>query len=321
MEPKNQNSYTPILILFVYRGYGLDHSNSVVDFQRDALKKTGLKVDCFPIRKGGSKGYLQSWRELWAVIKRCDYNLIHAHYSFSGYIAALASQKPVVCSLMGSDVLQQKTWGRCLTKFFNRFFWQAVIVKNKEMQRELKNSVCIPNGVDFENFNEIPKAESQKKVGFDSDFKHIIFVAQQPDVYVKNLVLAQKAIPLIQDESICLHTVSDVAFEVLPYFYNAADLLLLTSISEGSPNVIKEAMACNCPIVATDVGDIREVVTGVEGCFLTEFDPKDVAAKIKQALAFNGRTNGREKIRHLDNRRVAKKIINVYKSVLKQISG
>ncbi len=308
-------------ILFVYRGYGPYYSNSVVDFQRYGLEKIGFKVDCFPTRKGGLKGYFDSWRSLYIIIRQHDYDLIHAHYSLSGYIAALASPKPVICSLMGSDVFQQNIWGRSLLKIFSRVGWQSVIVKNKEMKYGLENSVCIPNGVDFENFNEIPKAESQKKVGFDPDFKHIIFVAHQPDLYVKNLVLAQKAISLIQDESICLHTVSDVAFEVLPYFYNAADLLLLTSISEGSPNVIKEAMACNCPIVATDVGDIREVVTGGEGCFLTEFDPKDVAAKIKQALAFNGRTNGREKIRHLDNLRVAKKIINVYKSVLNKISG
>jgi glycosyltransferase involved in cell wall biosynthesis len=251
------------------------------------------------------------------MISRGNYDLIHAHYSFSGYIAALASQKPVVCSLMGSDVFQQKIWGRCLTKLFSRFFWQGTIVKNTEMQRELKKSVCIPNGVDFENFRQIPKVEALKKTGFDPDFRHIIFVAQQPNAYVKNLPLAKKAVAQLKNNSICLHTVSGIAFEMLPYFFNAADLLLLTSLSEGSPNVIKEAMACNCPIVATDVGDIREIVKGTRGCFLTGFDSADVAEKITLALAFKGRTNGRENIRHLGNRLIARKIINVYKSVLK----
>ena len=203
-----------------------------------------------------------------------------------------------------------------MTKFFSWFFWQVVIVKNKQMQQELKKSVCIPNGVDLENFRQISRAEALRKTGFDPDLRHIIFVAQQPEANVKNLPLAQKAVALLNDESICLHTISDVGFEMLPYFFNSADLLLLTSFSEGSPNVIKEAMACNCPIVATDVGDIREVVKGTQGCFLTGFDPVDVAEKIKLAMAFKVRTNGREKIRHLDNRFIAQKIINVYRSVL-----
>jgi teichuronic acid biosynthesis glycosyltransferase TuaC len=308
-------------ILFVYRGYSPDLSNSVVDFQRHALEKMGLKVDCYPIRKGGFKGYFQSWKELREMISKCDHDLIHAHYSFSGYVAALATRKPVVCSFMGSDVLQQKRGGEWVTAFFSRFFWKVVIVKSKHMQQKVKNAIGIPNGVDFDNFREISRTEALQNTGFDPDFKHVIFVAQQPESYVKNLSLAQKAVFRIKDKPICLHTVSGVGFEMLPYYYSAADLLVLTSLTEGSPNVIKEAMACNCPIVATDVGDIREVVKGTQGCFLTGFDPADVAEKIRLALAFKGRTNGREKIGHLDNRRIAKKIINVYKKVLQQMSG
>ena len=303
-------------ILFVYRGYSHDLSNSVVDFQRRSLEKEGLKIDCYPIRKGGFKGYFQSWKELRDMISRHDYNLIHAHYSFSGYIAALATRRPVVCSLMGSDVLQQKRAIKWLAAFFCRFFWKAVIVKSRHMQHKLNGATCMPNGVDFDNFREISRTEALKKTGFNPDFRHIIFVAQQPESYVKNLMLAQEALSILKDECIRLHTVSGVGFKMLPFYYNAADLLLLTSLTEGSPNVIKEAMACNCPIVATDVGDIREVVKGTKGCFLTGFDPKDVAEKIKLALAFKGRTNGREKIAHLDNRFIAQKIINVYKSAL-----
>jgi teichuronic acid biosynthesis glycosyltransferase TuaC len=65
---------------------------------------------------------------------------------------------------------------------------------------------------------------------------------------------------------------------------NAADLLLLTSLTEGSPQVIKEAMACNCPIVATDVGDIREIIGYTDGCYITTFKPSDVAVKIQAAF-------------------------------------
>ena len=79
--------------------------------------------------------------------------------------------------------------------------------------------------------------------------------------------------------------------------------MILTSFSEGSPQIIKESMACNCPIVSTDVGDVRDVIGETEGCYICSYDPKDVADKIKLALTYSeekGRTNGRKRIIELD---------------------
>ena len=101
-------------------------------------------------------------------------------------------------------------------------------------------------------------------------------------------------------------------------YFNASDLVLLTSFWEGSPNVIKEAMACNVPIVSTDVGDVKEVIGKTEGCYITSFDPEDVAEKIKLALKFGKRTTGIEDIKHLESSLIAKKIIKIYKSVLEK---
>ena len=103
-------------------------------------------------------------------------------------------------------------------------------------------------------------------------------------------------------------------------YLNAADALVLTSLWEGSPNVIKEAMACNLPIVSTDVGDVKEVIGDTEGCYITSYEPSDVAGKIKLALDFGKRTNGREKIKHLEINTIAKRIIDVYNEVLQKKS-
>ena len=99
---------------------------------------------------------------------------------------------------------------------------------------------------------------------------------------------------------------------------NAADLLLLTSLWEGSPNIVKEAMACNCPIVTTDVGDVRTVFGNIEGCFISNFDSDDVANKIERAILFGLRTEGRKKIidNELDSGSIAKKIIDLYQKSL-----
>lgn len=100
--------------------------------------------------------------------------------------------------------------------------------------------------------------------------------------------------------------------------HNAADVVLLTSLWEGSPNAIKEAMACNCPVVSTDVGDVREVIGNTEGCYISSFEPRDVAKKIQMALDFSKRTNGKQSIIELglDSKTVANKIINIYTKVI-----
>ncbi|MBM3189970.1 MAG: glycosyltransferase family 4 protein, partial [Chloroflexi bacterium] len=95
-----------------------------------------------------------------------------------------------------------------------------------------------------------------------------------------------------------------------------ADVLLLTSDHEGSPTVVKEAMACNLPIVSTKVGDVPQVIAGVEGCYLAEQTPDDLAEKVEAALAFGGRTRGREAIQHLQTEGEARRLIALYEEVL-----
>jgi glycosyltransferase involved in cell wall biosynthesis len=97
----------------------------------------------------------------------------------------------------------------------------------------------------------------------------------------------------------------------------------MTSIREGSPQIIKEAMACGCPIVTTDVGDVKKVISTIEGCYITSFNPYEIAEKIKIALEFsrkNKRTKGRKKIVELglNNEAIVSKLMNVYESVKKK---
>ena len=75
-------------------------------------------------------------------------------------------------------------------------------------------------------------------------------------------------------------------------------------------------MACNCPIVSTDVGDVREVIGKTEGCYICSYAPEDVAEKINMSLYFGKRTNGRDNIRHLEINVIPKRIIDVYKEVI-----
>ena len=98
----------------------------------------------------------------------------------------------------------------------------------------------------------------------------------------------------------------------------ACDAILMTSFTEGSPQVIKEAMACGCPIVSVDVGDVRERIEGIDGCYVSGREPKSIASCIKKALAYNGRTQGRKSIEHngLSNDVIAARIISIYEKLI-----
>jgi len=305
-----------IKVLHIYRGYGKGLKNTVVDNQIATLKGiSGFKIETYVLRKGGIE-YLRSIIKVRSFVKKQKIDIIHAHYSFSGFVAGLAfTGRPVICSLMGSDVFA-KAIERTITTVFRKFFWKVTIVKSKEMQKLVPHSKLVPNGVDMRNFRTIERDEAIKKVGFDGSKINILFVATMPDIPVKNLQLAQKAIRFLNNESkdnkYILHILSDVDYKDLPYYYNGANMLIMTSVSEGSPNVIKEAMACNCPIVATDVGDIRELTLGVSACNIVKYEIEDVAKAIKDVVSYNKRSNGRAKIQHLSSERIANEILKTY---------
>ena len=137
---------------------------------------------------------------------------------------------------------------------------------------------------------------------------------------MKNAPLAFKAIELLGADGVELLELKGYTREEISLLMCAADVLLLTSHTEGSPQVIKEAMACGCPIVSVDVGDVKERVDGVEGCYVTQSkDPRELADLLKKALAFEGRTKGRERIISdgLDNAFVARELIGIYERIIK----
>lgn len=306
-----------INVLFVSREKGKGQVGSIIKAQGESLKNDAV-VSYYSISGKGSVTYIKHIPKIRRYAKQHKIDVIHAHYSFSAYTAALAFSAPVICSLMGSDI-QVKGIKRILIKAFSLFFWKSVIVKSRRMKEKIniKNAIVIPNGVNRDIFNEIPPLRAFNEINLESDKKYILFLAN-PARLEKNFQLALKSFNLLEQKSdIELIPIYNVPHKEIPYYLSASMVLLLTSIWEGSPNVIKEAMACNCPIVSTDVGDVREVIGETEGCYLTSFEAEDVAEKLKMALDFGKRTNGREKIQHLDDRVIAERLIEVYRSVLK----
>jgi teichuronic acid biosynthesis glycosyltransferase TuaC len=299
--------------------------------QGGSIAALGVPVDFFPVISNGIGGYVKTIGPLRKHIRKTRPNIIHAHYGLCGIIALLARrQEKLVVSFMGDDIvgsnrkdgsisLRSRLFGR-LNAFLARKYYDFSIVKSKEMLEKGRFNAkveLIPNGVDLETMRPEDQRTARSKLNLDHGRKLIVFMAD-PRRAEKNFLLAEQAVSLLNDAAVDLLAVYNKPFSELVHYYNAADLLLCTSYHEGSPNIIKEAMACNCPIVSTPVGDVEWVVGDTEGCFLVSFDPADVAEKIRLALAFGARTRGRERIIEigLDAATVAERIKGIYSRLM-----
>jgi len=309
-------------VLFISSGNRGGRISPIVQSQMASLIEMGLSVESYPVMGKGMIGYLRNVSRLRNYVTcRSSYNIFHAHYSLSAFVATMAGCRPLIVSLMGSDTKTGRI-SRTVIQLLSAFFWSRCIVKSGQMRKDsgLRYARVIPNGVNMDLFRPVSKFEAQERLGFASRKNHVLF-GSDPDRPEKNYALAAAAVGRLNTNELEIHFLRNIEHEKVPLYLCACDVVLLTSKREGSPNVIKEAMACNCPIVSTDVGGVAWLFGSEPGHFLTTFDPEDVAAKIRAGLGFSqrdGRTRGRKRllVLGLDSKNVAGRIIQVYQTAL-----
>ena len=308
--------HSSLKVLIVCSG----NSGKVAPFiteQADALTTCcGVEHEYFIIVGKGIGGYLRNLPALKKKIREFSPDLIHAHYGLSGLLANLQRKIPVVTTYHGSDINNDKVYRISRLSIFLSKFNIFVSQKNFNKESVKTKAAIIPCGVDTELFKPEDKLIARKKLGFSDNEKLVLF-AGAFDNPVKNPELAQSVVAAMADVN--LLELKNCSREEVVLRMNAVDALLVTSHSEGSPQVIKEAMSCNCPIVSVDVGDVRYMIQYTDQCYICGYDAQEITGKLNDIFEYGKRTNGRNEIitRNLDQSSVAHQIYSIYKSVLK----
>ena len=282
--------------------------------QVESLRKIGVDVDVL---------FLDVRRAKWELVKGIArvrrvvgaYDLVHAHFGYNGIPACLQKTRPVVVSFCGTDIIHPRL--RPIARWVARRA-DACIVKSDHLRATLNHpATVIPNGVDLERFRPGDHQEARRRLGLRPDIRYALFVAN-PARPEKRYDLAEAALTAAGQSGMPLEilVLHNRPREEVPRYLNAADLLLLTSDWEGSPNAVKEAMACNLPVVATDVGDVRQILNGAHNCAVCEATPQALAEGIHNVLRNGARSDGRSRVAHLSADAVAVQILKVYRRVV-----
>jgi glycosyltransferase involved in cell wall biosynthesis len=297
--------------------------------QVDFLRRAGVEIEVFSFR--GAKrpmNYVQAWKRCQARLREGSFDLVHAQFGQSALLA-WPRRLPLVVTFHGCDIQGVKDAEGRMTlggRFLQRMCQviarraDAVIVVSERMRQFIPASVqapIIPTGLDFDKIPTMPRDAARRELGLSLSERLVLFVGS-PTEPVKRYPLAQQAVEVLnRTYPATLVLGSGRPHREILVLMNACDALVVTSIQEGSPGVVKEALACNLPIVSLNVGDVPFRVKGIAGCEICANEqPETIAASLERVLRRGERIRGREAVADLDERRLAARVIAVYQSVL-----
>lgn len=309
-----------------YKNNFVDHQLPFVTEQGEAIRALGNEVEFFLVRGN----YVKAVGALKKKIREFKPDIVHAHFGLSAITAELQGLVPVVTTFHNGET---HNWHvNLMSSLFSLRAKYVIYVAPhiREMSYfKARNYSIIPCGVTLEDCFLMEKAEARQRLGWDPEKKYVMFGGAFSDTR-KNYALLKDAVALMDGDIECIE-MRGLTREQCVLRMNAADVFALPTKNEGSPQALKEAMACNCPIVATDVADIKHLLGDLPGHYVLpnkkgnaawwkgdEHSAEELAELLKKALAFEGRTKGRERIVELGytNELVAKQIVKIYEQIL-----
>jgi glycosyltransferase involved in cell wall biosynthesis len=321
--------YRILMVTGIYPIVRRPYSGTFIRPIVEALRGAGHTVDVLcPGAAPAPLRYL--WAALLVFLKTLGghYDIVHGHYGLWCLAARLQWRSAVVSAFLGDDLLGTITvrgvYSRksrlvvCISRWLCRVS-DAATVKSEQMKRAANcaAAVVIPDGVDFTRFYPLPREQARRALGWDQNKQYILF-AHDPAIPVKNSALAYRALQHLADRGINAELVimHGQPQEQVMRAMNASNAVLLSSLAEGAPNVVKEAQACNVPVVATDVGDVAQVIDQTAGCGVCAHDAGELAEALARALRHVGPTTGRRDTAHLASTVIVERVLDLYRQAL-----
>lgn len=327
----------PLRVLMITAGWpqpGQPQTTHFVKRQAEFLRKAGVEVEVFPFR-GGKRAwnYARAWRQVRPRLTSGRFDLVHAQFGQSG-VLALPKHLPLVVTLRGSDILGivgpdgRYTLAGRISQAVARFALRradAVVVVSEHMTEYFRTPApvtVLPSGIDFELFRIVPRDEARARLGWPLD-KRLILFAGNPEQPRKRYGLAKAAVDVLNRTLPAELVVAwGVPHTDIPLFMNGCDAFVFTSMQEGSPNVVKEALACDLPVVSVPIGDTAERLRGIEGCELVGDErPETIAAALERVLRRGRRVAGRVAVAPLAEEAITARLIDVYRGAIARYAG
>ena len=314
-------------VLYVIPGEDHGVGMSFARRQAMAVGALGVEVRSFYLRSRTSPVAIwKEWRRLRAEIRDFAPDVVHAHFgTMTAFVAAIASRTPLVVTFHGSDLNPAPGMSQLRSKlghFLSHFAAsraEQIICVSPQLVEHLSQPASrlnvVPCGVDMQQFRPLPKKECREKLGWNLDETIVLFNART-DPVGKRLDLAEAAAEIAKQAipNLRLHIfLGKTPPDEMPLYYAAADGLLMTSDYEGSPMVVKEAMACNLPVVSVDVGDVPERLVGVSPSVVVARKPEALGKALVEILLKDCPSNGREMARDIGDESIAKRVISIYR--------
>lgn len=322
---------SPLRVLVITSEWPTQTSPNDVPYivrQVEFLKRAGVRVEVFAFR-GGKRltNYVDAWRRLRRKFDLSEFDLVHAQFGQSALLA-LPKRLPLVVSFRGSDILgilgpngRTTPRGRLLRQIcrFVALVADAVIIVSEAQRPHLPRSVeahLLPSGLDLDSIPALVPEEARRSLGLSSDGRLVLFVG--PATFGKGYDVAQAAVERLEERMpVNLIVASDLQHQEVMMLMRACDVLLFPSRQEASPNVVKEALACDLPIVAAPVGDVPRRLRGIEGCeVFADWRPETVCDALERVLARGSRINGRAAVKELDENVITARLLEIYRAVL-----
>jgi glycosyltransferase involved in cell wall biosynthesis len=328
----------PLRILFVSPGVLAGAHLVFVRREAEALRAAGHEVDVFGFDNSrySPRHIARQVIELRDAIRRARPDVVHAQFGkFNALVAAFAARlslekPPLVITFRGTDINRntrysglRSTLGIAASQLA-ALTARGIVCVSREIRAKvwasgLRPTMIVPTGVDLRTFVPLERGAARAQLGFGRDERIVLFNAgrnpavKDPELATAAVAEATKRIGAVR--FVVLDGTS--APEDVPLYMNAADCLLVTSHTEGSPTVVQEAMACNLPVVSVDVGDVRERLQGVRHCAVVRRHPAALGLAVATLLRRPRRSDGREHAAALSVETIASRLVEFYGALLR----